>query len=210
MLRRRRKTQSTLCPVLLMTKKMLRESVLALRNTMNREEIETKSALIKEKLFGLPEFRESQAIMFFLSFGQEVRTEAMVRESLALGKQVLVPKTDTKNHRLILSRLVDYDADLAPGIWGIPEPRPQALRPVDAKVMDLVLVPGVAFDKTGNRLGYGGGYYDRLFPTLKKATPLVALAFACQLVAMVPTEAFDQPVDCLITEENVHYFKKNS
>lgn len=190
-----------------MPKKMLRESVLALRDAMDMAEIEAKSALIKERLFGLEEFLQSQRVLFFLSFGKEVRTEAMVRESLARGKDVLVPKTDTRNHRLILSRLVDFDADLVPGVWGIPEPHPEALRPVDPEEIDLVVVPGVAFDMEGNRLGYGGGYYDRLFPTLKKATPLVALSFSCQLVASVPTAEFDRQVDALITEESVHYFK---
>jgi 5-formyltetrahydrofolate cyclo-ligase len=190
-----------------MQKKMLRKSVLALRDSMDMAEIEFKSRLIKERLLVLEAFLDSRTVLFFLSFGKEVRTEEMVRESLALGKNVLVPKTDTKNHRLILSRLVDYDADLAPGVWGIPEPRPEALRPAGAQEVDLVIVPGVAFDMEGNRLGYGGGYYDRLFPTLKKATPLVALAFACQLVATVPTEEFDRPVDCLVTEKSVHYFK---
>ncbi len=193
-----------------MPKKMLRSSVLALRDSMDMTEIEEKSRIIKDRLLGLDEFLASRTVLFFLSFGKEVRTEEMVRESLALGKNVLVPKTDTKNHRLILSRLLDYDDDLAPGVWGIPEPRPKALRPVDPPEVDLVIVPGVAFDLDGNRLGYGGGYYDRLFPTLKKATPLVALAFACQLVATVPTEEFDQQIDCLLTEESVHYFKQNS
>jgi 5-formyltetrahydrofolate cyclo-ligase len=193
-----------------MPKKKLRSSVLALRDSMDMTEIAEKSRIIKERLLGLEEFLASRTVLFFLSFGKEVRTEEMVRESLALGKNVLVPKTDTQNHRLILSRLLDYDADLAPGVWGIPEPRPEALRPVDAKEVDLVIVPGVAFDMEGNRLGYGGGYYDRLFPTLKKATPLVALAFACQLVATVPTEEFDRQIDCLLTEKNIHYFEKNS
>ncbi len=191
-----------------MPKKELRKSALALRDTLEEAEIAEKSALIKGRLFGLEEFRQGQTIMFFLSFGKEVLTESMVRESLSRGKKILVPKTDTRNKGLILSRLLDYDRDLAPGVWGIPEPRPGALRPAKPREVDLVVVPGVAFDREGNRLGYGGGYYDRLFPTLKAGTPLVALAFACQLVPAVPTSPHDQQIDCLVTEEQVLRFAK--
>ena len=191
-----------------MLKKELRKKVLAARNGMEMAEIEAKSGLIREKLFSLKEFLEAETVLFFLSFGKEVRTEAMVRESLKRGKKVLVPKTDTKNHRLILSRLLDYDTDLAPGVWGIPEPRPEALRPVEPREVDLVVVPGVAFDEEGNRLGYGGGYYDRLFPQLKEGVPLVALAFACQLVEAVPTSSHDKKIHLLITEKEVLRFSK--
>lgn len=191
-----------------MLKKELRKKVLAARNGMEMAEIEAKSGLIREKLFSLKEFLEAETVLFFLSFGKEVRTEAMVRESLKRGKKVLVPKTDTKNHRLILSRLLDYDTDLAPGVWGIPEPRPEALRPAEPREVDLVVVPGVAFDGEGNRLGYGGGYYDRLFPLLRRETPLVALAFACQLVEAVPTASYDKKIHLLITEKEVLRFSK--
>lgn len=189
-----------------MPKKELRKKVLALRDCLDTADIERKSALIKDLLFSLKEFREAATILFFLSFGKEVRTEAMVRETLKQDKEVLVPKTDTRNHCLILSRLWDYDGDLAPGIWGIPEPKTDALRPVDPREVDLVVVPGVAFDGEGNRMGYGGGYYDRLFPLLREGTPLVALAFQCQLVEEVPTEPYDRKIHWLITEEAVFSF----
>ncbi len=184
-----------------MEKKELRKKVLAVRNRLSADELALKSEEIKKKLFARADFRQKRNIMFFLTFGKEVRTEAMVREALTQGKKIIVPKTDTQNNALILSWLHNYDKDLEPGIWGIPEPPAASLRPVTPSEIDLVIVPGVAFDRNGNRLGYGGGYYDRFFTKLKKGVPLVALAFACQVVEYIPTGRFDKKIDCLVTED---------
>ncbi len=184
-----------------MGKKELRKKNLAVRNSLAADELTFKSEEIKKKLFARQDFRHKYNIMFFLTFGTEVRTEAMVREALSQGKKIIVPKTDKENNALILSWLHDYDKDLAPGIWGIPEPHVASLRPVKPAEIDLVVVPGVAFDRNGNRLGYGGGYYDRFFTKLKKDVPLIALAFDCQIVEHIPTGRFDKKIDCLITED---------
>lgn len=184
-----------------MEKKELRKKVLSVRNRLSNAELGFKSEEIKKKLFARADFRLKCNIMFFLTFGKEVRTEAMVRESLAQGKKIIVPKTDRQNNALILSWLQDYDKDLAPGIWDIPEPHAASLRPVKPEEVDLVIVPGVAFDRDGNRLGYGGGYYDRFFTRLRKGVPLIALAFDCQIVEYIPTGRFDKKIDCLITEK---------
>ncbi len=184
-----------------MEKKELRKKILAVRNRLAANELVFKSEEIKKKLFAREDFRLKRNIMFFLTFGKEVRTEAMVRESLAQGKKIIVPKIDKKSNTLILSWLHDYDKDLASGVWGIPEPHAAALRPIKPEEVDLVIVPGVAFDRNGNRLGYGGGYYDRFFTRLRKEVPLVALAFDCQVVEYIPTGRFDKKIGCLITEK---------
>ncbi len=189
-----------------MEKKELRSFMLKKRERLKEPEIKEKSDAIREKLNTLEEYRRAEGVLFFLSFGTEVRTETMVRESLASGRIVVVPQTDRREKRLILSRLLNYEEDLYPGTWGIPEPRPGALRPVDLAVIDLVIVPGLAFDREGGRLGYGGGYYDRLFPELKAGVPLVALAFSCQLVAKVPLASHDKKIDFLITEKEILRF----
>ncbi len=83
--------------------------------------------------------------MFYVSFRSEVETHAMIREALASGKTVVVPVTDMKNRSLALSRLEDFDTDLAPGTWGILEPKPDKIRPVSCRDIDLVIAPGAAF-----------------------------------------------------------------
>ncbi len=181
----------------------LRKEVLWRRDSMSPESINQKSREIAGRLFSLPEYRAASVVMYFLNFGKEVQTIPMVTASLGHGKKVIAPKTVPKERRLILSQILDVEGDLAPGLWGIPEPKPDRLRPVPATQADLVVVPGVAFDESGNRLGYGGGYYDRFFAELREGVPLVALAFEVQVLPSVPVAAWDRRVDLVITEERI-------
>lgn len=184
-------------------KKALRKEVLARRNSLSFEEVKEKSAAIAKKLFSLPEYASAGMVMYFLNFGKEVQTLTMVPATLSHGKRVVVPKTVHSERRMVLSEILDLEDDLAPGLWNIPEPRPGKLRPVASEAIDLVIVPGVAFDEQGNRLGYGGGYYDRFFAGLRTGVPLVALAFEIQVLPMVPVASWDRRVDLVITEERI-------
>ncbi|MEW5784102.1 MAG: 5-formyltetrahydrofolate cyclo-ligase [Bacillota bacterium] len=186
-----------------MDKQSVRRAVFKERDALTPEQIKAKSAAIAARLYALPAYRACQKVLFFLSFRSEVNTRPMVEESLRRGKQVLVPKAVPETRRLIPSRLLDWEKDIRPGAYGIPEPHRDALRTVDPGELDLVIVPGAAFDQKGNRLGYGGGYYDRFFSLLKPAVPLVALAFELQIAPALPVEHWDRPVDCIITEERV-------
>ncbi|MGI6227111.1 MAG: 5-formyltetrahydrofolate cyclo-ligase [Peptococcales bacterium] len=185
-----------------MSKKALRREIFALRDSLSRAEIAAGSRKIGAQLRRLPFYRkEDLTIMFFLSFRSEVETRGMVEDNLARGNRVLVPKSEPVGRRLIPSQLLDLEKDLAPGFYGIPEPGPGALRPVEPQEIDLLIVPGVAFDLRGNRLGYGGGYYDRFFERLRPEVPLVALAFELQLVPRVPVDPWDRPMDWIVTEK---------
>ena len=186
-----------------MDKKMLRRAIYTARDALSPEEIRLKSEAIARRLYGLDSYRESGTVMFFLSFRSEVETRPAVEESLARGKKVLVPKAVPRTRELVLSYLLDWERDLAPGVYDIPEPRPEALRPAGPSAVDLLIVPGVAFDRKGNRLGYGGGYYDRFFTRLRPGVPLVALCFELQVVESVPVEPWDRHVDWIITEERI-------
>jgi 5-formyltetrahydrofolate cyclo-ligase len=188
-------------------KKQLRKKILALRDGLPTEERREKSASIHRNLFSLPEFAAAQSVAFFVSFKSEVLTESMIREALTLSKVVAVPTTDLTNRRLLFSRIIDYTGDLAPGTWGIPEPQPDRVRPVALEEIDLVITPGAAFDQQGQRIGYGGGFYDGLLKSFHK--PSVALAYAVQMVEEVPTvSGHDEPVDIIITEEGIIRCKK--
>jgi len=162
-----------------------------------------KSALILQKLLVMKEYLQAAALMVYLDFRNEVRTGALVADALDRGKRVAVPVTDVPGRRLIPSLLLNYPGDLAPGTWGILEPKSECVRPLEPAVLDLVIVPGVAFDPAGNRLGYGGGFYDRFLPRTRPDTVFVSLAFELQIRPDVCPGEHDCPVHCLITEDRV-------
>lgn len=191
-------------------KRALRRKIIAARNRLSSQEIAEKSKAIATRLFSLPAFKRAEVVMFFLSYGSEVNTIGMAKEAMSNGKQVVAPLTVPKRRELIPSLLKNFDSDLAPGLRGIPEPRLDRLRPVDPKEIDLLVVPGVAFDEKGNRMGYGGGYYDRFFERLRPGVPLVAICFELQVIDEVPVAEWDQPVDFIITEDRVLSFSRQT
>lgn len=154
-----------------------------------------KSSEIAERLFSLPEFKSASSVMFFASFRSEVDTLPMIRHSLAVGKRIILPKVKGKD--LWLFEIQNIDEDIAPGAWGIPEPR--EILPATILDVDFMVVPGLAFDLNGNRLGYGAGFYDRILPLYKKEN--AALAFEIQIVPEVPISAFDIPIKKIVTEK---------
>jgi len=184
-------------------KKELRKQIITARDLLTDEEIVSKSVTIADKLYSLPAYERAEAVMFFISFGSEVDTRPLVEATIRKGKIALAPKAVPRSRELIPSRILDWESDLMPGYYNIPEPRAGALRPYSPEQIDLLIVPGVAFDLKGNRLGYGGGYYDRFSLLLKPGTPLVALVFDLQLVAEVPEEEWDRRVDYIITEQRL-------
>jgi 5-formyltetrahydrofolate cyclo-ligase len=135
-----------------------------------------------------------------LSVGSEVSTRLLVADARQRGLRVAVPVTLTAEHRLLPTEL-PADDRLVAGPFGILEPAPDARVPVAVDGLDLAVVPGAAFDPQGNRLGWGAGYYDRLLADLRPGAPIVALAFECQLVAAIPVEPHDVPVDVIVTEQ---------
>lgn len=184
-------------------KKELRKKVISERDQLTKKDLAEKSRHIAENLFSLPVYHEANTIMYFISFGTEVDTRPMVEETIRQGKSALAPKPRPQERIMIPSRILDWDHDLVPGAYNIPEPKEEALRPYQPEEIDLLIVPGVAFDFAGNRLGYGGGYYDRFFDLLKPGTPLVALVFELQVVPEVPVEEWDRRVDLIVTEKRI-------
>ncbi|MBC7107014.1 MAG: 5-formyltetrahydrofolate cyclo-ligase, partial [Firmicutes bacterium] len=159
----------------------MRKRILAARGALPPGEVAERSARIVARLMDLPEYRAARTVMAYLDFRSEVQTGALVRAALAQGKRVAVPVTQVAARRLIPSLLARYPEEVAPGTWGIPEPRPECVRPIPPDEIDLVVVPGVAFDPAGNRLGYGGGFYDRFLPLTGPDCFWVSPAFELQL-----------------------------
>jgi 5-formyltetrahydrofolate cyclo-ligase len=178
-------------------KKEIRKKVLAARDGLLQGQRTAKSREIEERLFSLPELKSARTVLFFASFRSEVDTIPMIRRALASGKRVILPKVKGKELELFAIRNVD--SDVSPGAWGIPEPRGSA--PVKLDELDVIIVPGAAFDERGNRLGYGAGFYDKLLSEFTKLS--VALAFEEQIIPKVPAGPHDMPVKKIVTEKRI-------
>jgi len=184
-----------------MKKESIRKRILSLRNSQSPFRAITKSYRIKEKLFRLPGFIKAKTILFYVSTKDEVETKYMIKEALSLCKRVVVPISDVKNKKLILSELKSLD-ELEPGAFNILEPKKEFFRPVSLEDIDLVIVPGVAFDKKGNRIGYGKGFYDRFLRSLRKDIPSIGLSYEFQIVDKIPVNDKDVIVNKIVTEKN--------
>jgi 5-formyltetrahydrofolate cyclo-ligase len=183
-------------------KQALRTSVLAARDALPPESRRRLSASIASRIAALPSYAAARTVLLALPFRSEWDSHALARDVIASGRRLVLPRVDRDARVLALHAVADLDADVAPGYLGIPEPR--AVRPaVAAAEVDFVLVPGVAFDAEGRRLGYGGGFYDRLLPTLRPDAARVAGAFDEQVVDRVPAASHDERVALVATPTRV-------
>jgi 5-formyltetrahydrofolate cyclo-ligase len=150
-------------------------------------------------------YRRSDTVMAYASFGSELQTDEFMRHVLHQGKVLLLPRVNCQKGLVDVYRVRDPIRDLLAGTWGIREPRLDRCARVEPHIIDFVLVPGLAFDSWGGRLGYGGGFYDKLLADgLSPCAWLVAGAFECQMVEKVPVDEHDMPMDVVVTE-NGHY-----
>ena len=184
-------------------KAALRRAVLLRRDALPGGERALLSGRIVAAILGLPTYQEADAVLAYASFGTELQTDGLLRRVLDDGKALVLPRVERSG--LGLYEVRDLAMDLAPGTWGIREPRPDRCLPADPGRVGFALTPGVAFDRRARRLGYGGGFYDRLLAGgLPEGTPLVSGAFEVQIVDEVPTDAHDASVDFVITEKEVY------
>ena len=129
----------------------------------------------------------------------------MIRRALELDKHVLLPRTEKELHKLSFYPVHDPDADLHPGLWGIPEPVVR-YAPIPCNEMDVIITPGVAFDRSGYRVGYGGGFYDRAFSEAGPGPIRIGICFDLQLTDQVPRGPYDKPLHMLVTESTTLRF----
>lgn len=185
-----------------MPKRALRTITKSKRDLLCRSDRETKASSIKDKLFKEPEFDAAQAVLFYAAFGSEVPTLEMMKDALKIGKTVVLPITDIKTNSLVLKQVDDLRM-LVENKYGIPEPSVEHTKDFNPDLVEMVLVPGMVFDIHGNRIGYGGGYYDRFLRQIDPSVPWVSVAFELQIVPQIPSESHDLPVDKVITESRV-------
>jgi len=181
-------------------KNIIRHRVLSNREELSRKDIMAKSAIIIEKLKKTDYYRQANNIMIYASFKNEVDTLELIEGMIREGKRVFIPLTVNETKALLVSEIIDINEDLEIGNFGVLEPKKDKERIVEPDILDLIVIPGVCFDKRGYRIGYGAGYYDRFLSKLPKI-PRLSLALQLQMVDEVPEDYYDIPVDYIITEE---------
>ena len=175
-----------------MDKKILRKQIREQKRGMTTEQIEEASARLAELFFATEQYRSAKTIYGYLPYNQEVRTIPILERALADGKKVAVPKVYGDEMKFIF--LTDL-TQVSCGYAGIPEP--VADEPIADDPTALVLMPGMAFDREGHRIGYGGGFYDK-FLASEPGHPTLALCYEFQVLPHLDTEEFDVPVDCVL------------
>lgn len=190
-------------PISSVLKQQIREKAHANRNAQeNKDEL---SRDIVARCMALPEYQRAKTVLFYIDVRSEVRTRNDLVNALSGGKKIVVPYC--VDGELELFHLENYD-ELSLGMYRILEPMPELrsveAKRVDVKEIDLIIVPGVAFDRRGGRTGHGKGYYDKLLEHARPDTPLVALAFECQLFDEIPMQDHDVFMDRVVTEKAVY------
>lgn len=186
-------------------KSEVRKTCLSQRAALGEQERKKKSIIIQQKVEELAEFKQARVVMVFLNFRDEVETTALAQRTLELNKKLILPRCAPKGILLPIE-VRDLGEDIEPGVWGIREPKLNKGE-TDPAEIDLIIVPGAGFDFRGDRLGYGGGYYDRFFMRLNSLTPRIALSFECQVINEVPVDKHDVKMTMLITEKDVYDFR---
>ncbi|MDD2701741.1 MAG: 5-formyltetrahydrofolate cyclo-ligase [Sideroxydans sp.] len=182
-------------------KQTLRQRIIAARENLAASDRLHLSKKILSSVSSLPAYQQASTVLAYLNFGAELDTEHWVEHALRDGKRVLLPRVNKASKQLELYQVSELQQDVAAGSWGIREPLPERCIKEEAPgTIDLILLPGVAFTRDGGRLGYGGGFYDKLLARLPHRPALVAAAFALQVVAGIPLEDTDQRMDWLVTE----------
>lgn len=181
-------------------KKKIREVITKQRDELSERYRLEASEIVREKLLESIEYKDAKTIMTFVSFSSEIDTRKLIEKAWDENKKIVTPLAKLKERRLELYYIESWD-QLQAGVYGILEPIPDEGRLVCASQIDLVIYPGVAFDNKLNRLGYGGGFYDRFFSRLRKDCNRIAITYDMQVIESVPTDEYDIPVDKVITEK---------
>jgi 5-formyltetrahydrofolate cyclo-ligase len=191
------------------SKAELRRALRDHRDRMRPEEVAERSNRVCRRLLSLPEFIEAHNTLFYMSYRNELDTHGMIQRSIEIGKRVNIPRMQLDGLSLEVCQIRDLDSDTAPGMFGIIEPTESAEKCADTSRIDLCVIPGIAFDRRGHRIGWGKGFYDRFLATLSEHTKKFGLAYDFQLLEKINSHDRDIPLDGLITESEVLRFEHN-
>jgi 5-formyltetrahydrofolate cyclo-ligase len=168
-------------------------------------EIAEKTRAIEDRLFEFANFLEAKIALLYVNGNYEVKTENIIKRAYNYHKIVVLPAFDPERFEMMPMKVDQFPKELIPGPRGVLEPDPSQCKIVPLDRVDIAIIPGLAFDEKGGRLGSGKGYYDRLIPKLAITTRKVALTLEEQIVPQVPMESHDKHVDIIITDKRIIY-----
>jgi len=187
------------------SKRKLRNDVMRTVNALSENDKLNKIKLIEERLFTFANFREANIALLYISRYDKFNITEIVKRSIASNKISVLPAFDDDKKEMRLMKVDRIDNDLIVGPNGFLEPNPGYCKIVPHESIDIAIIPGLAFDEKGGRIGVGEGYYDRLIPKLPITTRKVVLALEEQIVPLVPMESHDKYVDIIITDQRIIY-----
>ncbi|MCR2033320.1 5-formyltetrahydrofolate cyclo-ligase [Anaerofustis stercorihominis] len=182
-----------------MDKVTLRNKILKILNNIDTDAKNNKNIEIYNKLISNEDIINAENIMCFVSFKDEVDTHKFIKYLIKNNKNVYIPIIDNKNKAMHISKLNSFD-ELETGFYNILEPKKEYVRICNPEILDVIITPGVVFDKDNYRVGYGGGYYDKFFSNKNLDAKKIGLCYKEQITPKVPREDFDIPVDYIISD----------
>jgi 5-formyltetrahydrofolate cyclo-ligase len=186
-------------------KQELRKNIEKKIAVLSEDEMAKKITAIEQRLFEFANFLEARIVLFYINFGCEVETVNLIKKSYEYNKIVVLPVFNPSNSTFKLMKVDDIATDMVEGPRKIMEPDPNKCKVVPIECIDIAIIPGIAMDEKGGRVGPGDGFYDRLIPELPATTRKVGLAIENQIIPQIPMESHDKYVDIVITEERVIY-----
>jgi 5-formyltetrahydrofolate cyclo-ligase len=183
----------------------IRDEIAHTISALSESEINEKIAAVESRLFAFANFLESKIALLYLSGNLEVQTDSIIQKAQSYNKIVVLPAFDPENYQMKLMKVDAFGQKLIPGPRGVLEPDASKCKVVPMDRIDIAIIPGLAFDEKGGRIGMGTGYYDRLVPRLDITTRKVALTFEEQIIPQVPMESHDKHVDIIITDKRIIY-----
>lgn len=183
----------------------IREDIAKIISAVTASDIAKKVTAIEDRLFEFANFLESKIVLLYVSGDNEVQTKNIIKRAHSYNKIVVLPAFDPKTFEMELMKVDKFAQELKPGPRGVPEPVAGRCKIVPIDRIDITIIPGIAFDEKGGRIGTGRGYYDRLIPKLAITTRKVALTLEEQIIPQVPMESHDKHVDIIITDKRIIY-----
>tara|TARA_B100000686_G_scaffold93584_1_gene100011 strand:- start:176 stop:769 length:594 start_codon:yes stop_codon:yes gene_type:complete len=187
------------CAALKLGKAEVRKIMVRKRNDLVASEMTKLSQKIEENLFSCDDFLDCQRVLYYLSFNKEVSTDNMISRSLMLQKKVYVPRINKSTKKMEICQIKSLDVDMELNNFGIREPVHVFAQ--SPEKIDAVVTPGLAFDRSGRRIGFGGGYYDKLFAELPQSSVLIGIAYSFQILGPLHQDFWDKKVQKVITEK---------
>ncbi len=183
-------------------KQKIRKNILSLRKQLPSEIKAAHDAAILERLLQMPEYRNAETLLGYMNFGSEFSSENWAAQVLEDGKRLVLPRVNHHTNMLDLYLVDDLENQIEQGLWGIREPVVERAKRLNAiNEVEFALLPGLAFSRNGARLGYGGGFYDKLLAGAGRSRPVLAVAaYGLQVVEEIPQEKADVGVEWIITE----------